>query len=72
MLILYFYLLFIRKNANFNEIVIYFALSFILIASIIIIFLMIYNYIRKLDEEKTIDDFILEGMNKFINTLSII
>ena len=31
---------------------------------------MIYNYIRKLDEEKTIDDFILEGMNKFINTLN--
>ena len=32
--------------------------------------LMIYNYIRKLDEEKTIDDFIVEGMKKFINSLN--
>ena len=31
---------------------------------------MIYNYVRKLDEEKTIDDFILEGMKKFIDSLN--
>ena len=64
------FLIIYTKNANFNEIVIYFALSFILIACIIIIILMIYNYIRKLDEEKTIDDFIVEGMKKFINSLN--
>ena len=64
------FLIIYTKNANFNEIVIYFALSFILIACIIIIILMIYNYIRKLDEEKTIDDFIIEGMKKFINSLN--
>ena len=64
------FLIIYTKNANFNEVVIYLALSLILIACIIIIILMIYNYIRELDDEKTIDDFILEGMKDYINTLN--
>jgi hypothetical protein len=64
------FLIIYTKNANFNEVVIYLALSLILIACIIIIILMIYNYIRELDDEKTIDDFILEGMKNYIDTLN--
>ena len=64
------FLIIYTKNANFNEIVIYIALSLILVSCIIIIVLMIYNYNRGLKDEKTIDEFILEGMKEYIDTLN--
>ena len=45
-------------------------MTLIAISCGIIIALMIYNYIRKLNEEKTIDEFIIEGMKQYIGALN--
>ena len=45
-------------------------MTLIAISCGIIIALMIYNYIRKRNEEKTIDEFIIEGMKQYIDALN--
>ena len=61
------FLILYTKNEEINEIIIYSALSLILVSSGIIIGLMFYNYSREFKKEKTIDSFIIEGMNKYLD-----
>ncbi len=69
-LIDYIFLILYTKNEKVNEIVIYSALSLILVSSGIIIGLMFYNYSREFQKEKTMDSFIIEGMNKYLDELN--
>ena len=69
-LIDFIFLIIYTNHESFSEIVIYLALILVIIACIIIIVLMIYNYIRKLKEEKSIDEFIEAGMKEYIDTLN--
>ena len=69
-LIDFIFLIIYTSHENFNEIIIFTALALIAISCGIIIVLMIYNYIRKLNEEKTIDEFIIEGMKQYIGALN--
>ena len=64
------FLIIYTKSVNFNEIAIYLIIILILISCCIIIGLMIYNYIRELKDEKIIDEFIIEGMKEFIDSLN--
>ena len=66
----FFFLIIYTNHENFNEIIIFTALTLIAISCGIIIALMIYNYIRKLKKEKTIDEFIIEGMKQYIDALN--
>ena len=69
-LIDFIFLIIYTKFKTFNEIVVYLLLALILISCGIIIALMIYNYFRKLKDEKTIDEFIIEGMNHYMEKLN--
>ena len=69
-LISFFFLIIYTNKENFNEIVIYSVLIIVIIVCIVIIVLMIYNYARDLKEEKTIDEFIVSGMNEYIEVLN--
>ena len=64
------FLIIYTNNKNFSEIVIYTALALVIIAVTIIIGLMIYNYFRALKEEKTIDEFMIDGMKEYIDALN--
>jgi len=55
---------------NSLEIIIYIGLALILISCGIIIGFMFYNYSRELQEEKKIDTFIIEGMEKYMSKLN--
>ena len=69
-LIDFIFLIIYTSDENFSEIVLFIALILIIISCGIIIVLMIYNYIRKLKEERTIDEFIIDGMKQYIDVLN--
>ncbi len=69
-LIDFIFLIIYTKKESANEIIIYFAIALILASCGIIIGLMFYNYSRELTEEKTIDNFIIEGMNEFLGEVN--
>ena len=60
------FLIIYTKKEDAHDIIIYTALSLILVSCGIIIGFMFYNYSRGLKEEKTIDSFIIEGMNQLL------
>ena len=64
------FLIIYTNDKNFSQIVVYSGLVLIIISCIIIICLMIFNYVRKLKEEKTIDEFIIDGMKEYIDSLN--
>jgi len=64
------FLIIYTNNQNFSQIVVYSAFGLIILSCLIIICLMIYNYVRKLKEEKTIDEFIIDGMKEYIDSLN--
>ena len=64
------FLIIYTKEESAHEIIIYIGLVLIVVSCAIIIGLMFYNYSRELKEEKKIDDFIIEGMNEYINELN--
>ena len=64
------FLIIYTKKEDAHDIIIYTALSLIIVSCGIIIGFMFYNYSRVLKEEKTIDSFIIEGMNQFLDELN--
>ena len=69
-LIGFIFLIIYTQFEKFNEIAVYIVLGLTIICSCIIIALMIYNYFRKLKDEKTIDEFIIEGMDEYMKILN--
>ena len=64
------FLIIYTNDKNFSQIVVYSGLVLIIISCIIIICLMIFNYVRKLKEEKNNDEFIIDGMKEYIDSLN--
>ena len=70
-LIDFIFLIIYTNKESAHEIIIYSALVLILVSCGIIIGLMFYNYTRELKDEKKIDNFIIEGMDEYIQNLNI-
>ena len=64
------FLIIYTTKEKVHEVIIYIALALMVVSCSIIIGFMFYNYSRELKEEKKLDEFIIEGMNEYINELN--